>query len=98
MRLKRWPMFISESQDVIKRMEYQFDAHDFILKFIQAYAHSYFSLLGKYEGDVRKTDAYIGSFLQLNASELSISKVGKTISKNIMSNETECMLWEKLLN
>ena len=91
-------MLISEAQDVIKRMEYQFDVHDFILKFIQAYAHSYFILLGKYEGDVRKTDAYIGSFLQLNASELSISKVGKTISKNIMSNETECMLWEKLLN
>ncbi|MBR4995709.1 MAG: hypothetical protein IKY82_06575 [Alistipes sp.] len=88
-------MSILEVKEIIRVMNRQFDAHDFILKFIQVYTHSYFQLLDRNNRDIRLVDAYIGSFLQAKAGELGISEIGKVISKNIMSNETKCMLWEK---
>lgn len=89
-------MFLKQVEDVIRLLDVQFDAHDFILKFIKEYTHSYFQLLGRFNGDVRQTDAYIGSFLQKNADILAISETGKVISMNVMSNQTNCMSWRKL--
>lgn len=89
-------MSVSEAQIIIEMLDIHFDAHDFIVMFIKTFPHSYFKILAKYDCNVRQTDAQIGSFLQKNANLLCISEIGKVVSLNIMSNQTECMSWRKL--
>lgn len=73
-----------------------FDSHDFILTYIREFPYSYFNMLHEtYKYNVTHTDSGIANFLRNNSSELGIEKIGTNESLNILSNPSECAIWER---
>ena len=77
-------------------MQPTFDAHDFILSFIQHYPISYFSILRTAGERVFQANALISNYLKNNSAEFEIEYLGKIVSRDIYQNLSEYAQFQKL--
>lgn len=82
---------------VISHLPVVFDSHQFIEKISKEIETEYIDLLNGAgdENQFRTVNMQIGRFLSTNKEELGIVSMGKTKSKNVFGNFSECEKWGK---
>lgn len=95
-------MDLSNFQEVLNRLESNFDSHDFIKKYVEMFPKEYLEkllpALSKRQDimGVTDVDSEIARFLSVHSNDLKIEKEDdKKGSENILGNITPCTKWHK---
>lgn len=86
---------LEELREIIKTMNDEFGAHEFIAGFIRRNEALYASELKGVNGDFQRLHAQLGRLLSENKERLGIEKIGKRLSRNIKGYDSECEFWKK---